>query len=91
MNFELDENVAKLGGVFRVSDGLQKDFGEARVIDTPLAESGIVGTAIGLTLRRYRPVCEIHFDASRTQRPTRSLASWQRCGTGPAATSACRW
>jgi pyruvate dehydrogenase E1 component beta subunit len=54
--------VGKLGGVFRVTDGLQKDFGEGRVIDTPLAESGIVGTAIGLALRGYRPVCEIQFD-----------------------------
>ena len=58
----LGEDVGKLGGVFRVTDGLQKDFGEARVIDTPLAESGIVGTAIGLALRGYRPVCEIQFD-----------------------------
>ena len=48
--------------MFRVTDGLQKDFGESRVIDTPLAESGIVGTAIGLALRGYRPVCEIQFD-----------------------------
>jgi pyruvate dehydrogenase E1 component beta subunit len=46
----------------KVTDGLQKDFGEDRVIDTPLAESGIVGTAIGLALRGYRPVCEIQFD-----------------------------
>ena len=53
---------AALGGVFRVTDGLQADFGEDRVIDTPLAESGIVGTAIGLALRGYRPVCEIQFD-----------------------------
>ena len=51
-----------LGGVFRVTDGLQKDFGDDRVVDTPLAESGIVGTAIGLALRGYRPVCEIQFD-----------------------------
>jgi pyruvate dehydrogenase E1 component beta subunit len=48
--------------VFRVTDGLQKDFGEDRVVDTPLAESGILGTAIGLALRGYRPVCEIQFD-----------------------------
>jgi pyruvate dehydrogenase E1 component beta subunit len=58
----MGEDVGKLGGVFRVTDGLQKDFGEARVVDTPLAESGIVGTAIGLALRGYRPVCEIQFD-----------------------------
>jgi 2-oxoisovalerate dehydrogenase E1 component beta subunit len=58
----MGEDVGKLGGVFRVTDGLWKDFGEARVMDTPLAESGIVGTAIGLAMRGYRPVCEIQFD-----------------------------
>src|SRR6202035_506008 len=58
----MGEDIGKLGGVFRVTDGLQKDFGEDRVIDTPLAESGIIGTAIGLALRGYRPVCELQFD-----------------------------
>jgi pyruvate dehydrogenase E1 component beta subunit len=58
----MGEDVGKLGGVFRITDGLQKDFGEDRVIDTPLAESGIIGTAIGLCIRGYRPVCEIQFD-----------------------------
>ncbi|AMU72642.1 2-oxoisovalerate dehydrogenase [Mycobacteroides abscessus] len=58
----MGEDVGKLGGVFRVTDGLQKDFGDHRVIDTPLAESGIIGTAVGLAMRGYRPVCEIQFD-----------------------------
>jgi pyruvate dehydrogenase E1 component beta subunit len=58
----MGEDVGKLGGVFRITDGLQKDFGDARVIDTPLAESGIIGTAVGLAMRGYRPVCEIQFD-----------------------------
>jgi pyruvate dehydrogenase E1 component beta subunit len=58
----MGEDVGKLGGVFRVTDGLQKDFGEQRVLDTPLSESGIIGTAIGLAIRGYRPVCEIQFD-----------------------------
>ncbi len=58
----MGEDVGKLGGVFRITDGLQKDFGEHRVLDTPLAESGIVGTAVGLAIRGFRPVCEIQFD-----------------------------
>ncbi|MDQ1057725.1 2-oxoisovalerate dehydrogenase E1 component beta subunit [Arthrobacter globiformis] len=58
----MGEDIGTLGGVFRVTDGLQKDFGKHRVIDTPLAESGIVGTAVGLAYRGYRPVVEIQFD-----------------------------
>jgi pyruvate dehydrogenase E1 component beta subunit len=58
----LGEDIGKLGGVFRVTDGLQRDFGERRVMDAPLGESGIIGMAVGLAFRGYRPVCEIQFD-----------------------------
>src|SRR6266704_1885948 len=58
----LGEDVGTLGGVFRITDGLLKDFGEQRVMDTPLAESGIIGISIGLAIRGYRPVPEMQFD-----------------------------
>ncbi|MBN9214356.1 MAG: 2-oxoisovalerate dehydrogenase [Microbacterium sp. SCN 70-200] len=58
----MGEDIGKLGGVFRITDGLLGEFGPQRVIDTPLAESGIVGTAVGLAYRGFRPVVEIQFD-----------------------------
>jgi 2-oxoisovalerate dehydrogenase E1 component beta subunit len=58
----MGEDIGTLGGVFTVTDGLKAEFGDNRVLDTPLAESGIVGTAIGLAMRGFRPVCEIQFD-----------------------------
>ncbi len=58
----MGEDIGTLGGVFRVTEGLQAEFGENRVIDTPLAESGIVGSAIGLAMAGFRPVVEIQFD-----------------------------
>ncbi|HEX4442410.1 MAG TPA: alpha-ketoacid dehydrogenase subunit beta [Galbitalea sp.] len=58
----MGEDIGDLGGVFRVTDGLKHEFGADRVVDSPLAEAGIVGTAIGLAFRGYRAVCEIQFD-----------------------------
>ena len=61
-SFLMGEDIGSLGGVYRVTEGLKKEFGAHRVMDTPLAESGIVGTAIGMALRGHRPICEIQFD-----------------------------
>ncbi|WP_308799871.1 alpha-ketoacid dehydrogenase subunit beta [Agromyces silvae] len=58
----MGEDIGRLGGVFRVTDGLQAEFGAHRVVDTPLSEAGILGTAVGLAYRGYRPVVEIQFD-----------------------------
>ena len=58
----MGEDIGDLGGVYRVTEGLKAQFGSERVVDTPLAESGIIGTAIGLALRGYLPICEIQFD-----------------------------
>ncbi|MCR2811982.1 alpha-ketoacid dehydrogenase subunit beta [Microbacterium sp. zg.Y1090] len=58
----MGEDVGTLGGVFRITDGLLSAYGPSRVIDTPLAESGIVGTAVGLAFRGFRPVVEMQFD-----------------------------
>jgi pyruvate dehydrogenase E1 component beta subunit len=56
------EDVAQLGGVFRVTEGIHAEFGDSRIFNSPIAESGIVGTAIGLAMRGYRSVAEIQFD-----------------------------
>lgn len=57
------EDVGTLGGVFRVTDGIARDFGEDRCFDTPLAEAGIVGFAVGMAMAGFRPVIEMQFDA----------------------------
>ena len=59
----LGEDVGKLGGVFRATAGLRERFGPDRCVDTPLAEAGIVGTAVGLCMAGWRPVCELQYDA----------------------------
>ena len=56
------QDVAALGGVFRVTEGILGEFGPKRIFNSPIAEAGIIGTAIGLTMRGYRPVAEIQFD-----------------------------
>jgi 2-oxoisovalerate dehydrogenase E1 component beta subunit len=61
-SFLMGEDIGSLGGVYRVTEGLKAEFGAHRVMDTPLAESGIIGTAIGMALRGHRPICEIQFD-----------------------------
>lgn len=58
----IGEDIGTLGGVFRITDGLKDRFGPDRVIDSPLAESGIIGTSVGMAYRGMRPVCEIQFD-----------------------------
>ena len=87
----MGEDVGKLGGVFRITDGLQKDFGDERVIDTPLAESGIIGTAVGLAIRGYRPVCEIQFDGFVYPAYDQIVvARSRRCTTARRARCGCR-
>ena len=64
----MGEDVGTLGGVFRITDGLKTQFGGRRVIDSPLAESGIVGTAIGMAMRGYRPCVELQRPCLRPDR-----------------------
>ena len=82
----MGEDIGKLGGVYRVTDGLQTEFGAARVMDTPLAESGIIGTAIGMAYRGYRPVLRDPVRRVRVPgvRPDRRRSS-RRCTPARAA------
>ena len=84
------EDVGKLGGVFRVTEGLQKDFGEHRVIDSPLAESGIVGTAWGWRCAATVRCARSSSTGSSTRRSTRSSARPRGCITGHEDCCGCR-
>ena len=66
----LGEDIGAFGGAFKVTDGFIEEFGADRVMDTPLAESGIIGTAVGLAIRGYRPVCEIPVSYTHLTLPT---------------------
>jgi 2-oxoisovalerate dehydrogenase E1 component beta subunit len=86
----LGEDVGTLGGVFRITDGLLKDFGEQRVMDTPLAESAIMGVSVGLALRGYRPVPEMQFDGfsyPALDQIISHLAKYRNRSAGPSAPS----
>ena len=88
----LGEDVGRDGGVFRVTDGLIERFGEQRVIDTPLAESGIVGMAIGMAIAGYHPVAEIQFCGLLLPgvRPD-GVAMPRACATAAGVSSPCPW
>ena len=87
----LGEDVGKDGGVFRVTDGLVQQFGEARVIDTPLAESGIVGVAIGMAIAGYRPVAEIQFSGFVYPAYDQLVSHASRMRNRSADSTRCRW
>ena len=87
----LGEDVGKLGGVFRITDGLQGEFGEGRVFDTPLAEAAIAGVSVGLAHRGLTPSRRCSSRGSPTRRWTRSSATSPSTGTGRGAASRCRW
>jgi pyruvate dehydrogenase E1 component beta subunit len=88
----LGEDVGIDGGVFRVTDGLIDKFGDQRVIDTPLAESGIVGMSIGMAVYGLRPVCEIQFSGFSYQNFHQIENHAARvCGGDPRGVFTCRW
>jgi 2-oxoisovalerate dehydrogenase E1 component subunit beta len=86
----MGEDVGRAGGVFRVTEGLAKEFGPFRAMDTPLAESLIVGAAIGLSVNGMRPVAEIQFADFIPRLSTRSSARPLASTTAPTALGTAR-
>ncbi len=84
------EDVGALGGVFRVTEGLQAEFGGERVFDTPIAEAGIAGAAVGLAIAGWRSVVEMQFDAFSYPALEQIVATSPRCASARAAASTCR-
>ena len=85
------EDVGELGGVFRVTDGLQDEFGANRVFNTPLAESTIAAISVGLAIKGFRPVAEMQFDAfsyPAFKQVTSNIAKYRHA---PAAPATCNW
>ncbi len=87
----LGEDVGKNGGVFRATDQLYEEFGEDRVIDTPLAEAGIVGASIGLAQTGMKPVPEMQFMGFMYPRSTRSSVTLRASGAVARGSTRCRW
>src|SRR5207244_2610043 len=85
----LGEDIGLNGGVFRVTDGLQKQFGKDRVVDTPLSESGIIGTSIGLAMAGMRPVPEIQFEGFLGPAYDQLVNQAARCRTRTRGTLTC--
>jgi len=87
----LGEDVGRNGGVFRVTEGLQGEFGEERVFDTPLAESAIAGVSVGLALAGWHPVAEMQFDGSSYPALAQVISTSPSTGPDRGAGCPCRW
>ena len=86
----MGEDVGRLGGVFRATAGLQERFGADRCVDTPLAEAGILGAAVGLCLAGWRPVCEMQYDAFSYPALDQLISAPGRCASTRSGTPTAR-
>ncbi|BEL37539.1 hypothetical protein Isolate57596_08910 [Mycobacteroides abscessus subsp. abscessus] len=85
------EDVGTLGGVFRVTDGLTETFGANRCFDTPLAESGIIGFAVGMAMGAFARWSRCNSTPSPIPRLNKSCPTWPNCAIAPAVCSLCPW